>query len=57
MSHVSARHPLARRLVQGAIAIGLLAGLCGCIIVPAGSYSHDYGYRYHDYGHRYHDWR
>jgi hypothetical protein len=48
MSHGTARHPLARRLVRGALAIGLLAGLCGCVVEPIG-YHHSY--------HHYHYWR
>jgi hypothetical protein len=47
MSHVSARRSLARRLVCGVFAIGLIAGLSGCVVEPIG------GYHYHHH----HYWR
>jgi hypothetical protein len=47
MVHDSVRPSRARRLVRGAIAIGLLAGLCGCVVEPIG-----FGHYHH-----YHYWR
>jgi len=51
MSNAPASRPRLRRLVRVVAAIGLLTGLAGCVVVPAGGYYHGDGYGYH------HEWR
>jgi len=52
MSNAPATRSRARRLVLAIAALGLITGLSGCVIAPAGGYYHDYGYGYH-----HHYWR
>lgn len=49
MSNAPASRPRFSRLVRVVAAIGLLTGLAGCVVVPAGgSYYHE-GYYHHHY--------
>ena len=52
-SYTPASRSRARRIVLALAAIGMITGLSGCVVVPAGGYYH-HGYYDRDY---YHHWR